>query len=54
MLNVKKIINDSKIAFGTSCARGLVIDLSQYVFASFTHSVLSVIDDKYNFNKVAL
>ncbi|STM16364.1 Uncharacterised protein [Escherichia coli] len=28
MLNVKKIINDSNIAFGTSGARGLVIDFS--------------------------
>jgi phosphomannomutase len=54
MLNVKKIINDSNIAFGTSGARGLVIDFSHDVCAAFTHAFLSVIDDKYNFNKVAL
>ena len=50
MLNVKKIINDSNIAFGTSGARGLVIDFSHDVCAAFTHAFLSVIDDKYNFN----
>ena len=54
MLNAKKIINDSNIAFGTSGARGLVIDFSHDVCAAFTHAFLSVIGDKYNFNKVAL
>lgn len=49
-----KIINDSNIAFGTSGARGLVIDFSHDVCAAFTHAFLSVVDDKYNFNKVAL
>ena len=31
-----------------------MIDFSHDVCAAFTHAFLSVIDDKYNFNKVAL
>lgn len=50
----QNIINVGKITFGTSGARGLVIDFSHDVCAAFTHAFLSVIDDKYNFNKVAL
>ena len=54
MLNANKIITDSNIAFGTSGARGLVIDFTHDVCAAFSHAFLSVIADKYNFNKVAL
>ncbi|MBL7326124.1 phosphomannomutase, partial [Escherichia coli] len=47
------VIRNCNIVFGTSGARGLVVDFTHDVCAAFTHAFLSVIGDKYNFNKVA-
>ena len=54
MLNAKKIITDSNIAFGTSGARGLVVDFTHDVCAAFTHAFLSVIESRFNFDTVSL
>lgn len=54
MLNAKKIITGSNIAFGTSGARGLVVDFTHDVCAAFTHAFLSVIQNNFNFRIVAL
>lgn len=48
------VIRNCNIVFGTSGARGLVVDFTHDICAAFTHAFLSVIGDKYNFNKVAL
>ena len=54
MLNANKVIDQSNIAFGTSGARGLVVDFTHDVCAAFTHAFLSVVQNKSNFNTVAL
>lgn len=54
MLIASKIISESNIAFGTSGARGLVIDFTPEVCAAFSHAFLSVMKNSFNFTAVAL
>ena len=54
MLNVKEIISSSKIAFGTSGARGLVSDFKPQVCAAFTLAFIQVMQQSFSFNRLAL
>lgn len=54
MLNSKHVIENSNIAFGTSGARGLVVDFKPEVCAAFTHAFIDVMAQDFTFNTVAL
>ncbi|MFH4534588.1 phosphomannomutase [Vibrio diabolicus] len=54
MLNTAKEIQTSGIQFGTSGARGLVIQFSPDACAAFTHAFISTITHKFEFKKVAI
>lgn len=54
MLITQNVISNSGIAFGTSGARGLVIDFTHNVCAAFAHAFLQVIKKNYSFKTVAL
>ncbi|WP_421532625.1 phosphomannomutase [Lelliottia amnigena] len=54
MLTANKVISESKIAFGTSGARGLVVDFLPDVCAAFSHAFLDVIRKNFEFDTVAL
>ncbi|MCA6692289.1 phosphomannomutase, partial [Vibrio parahaemolyticus] len=54
MLNSRDVIFNSGIQFGTSGARGLVEQFSIEVCEAFTHSFISVMKDRFVFNKVAI
>ncbi|BCG08845.1 phosphomannomutase [Buttiauxella agrestis] len=49
-----KVINDSGITFGTSGARGLVIDFTPEVCAAFAHSFVSMMAELFNFRTIAI
>lgn len=51
---LKQIIASSDIAFGTSGARGLVIDFTDNVCAAFAQSFIKVMQAHYSFDRVAL
>ncbi|AVY98483.1 phosphomannomutase [Lelliottia sp. WB101] len=48
------IIKTSNISFGTSGARGLVVEFTDDISAAFTHAFLAVISQKFEFETVAL
>lgn len=52
--NIKKIIEKSGIKFGTSGARGLVIDFTPEVCTAFTLSFLDAMKKSFNFTRVAV
>lgn len=54
MLSANTVINNSGIAFGTSGARGLVVDFKHDVCIAFTHAFLAVIRKNFDFKTVAL
>lgn len=54
MLNTKNIIESSGIVFGTSGARGLVVDLTPEVCAAFIHAFISVIRRDFSVRQMAL
>ena len=54
MKNIKEIIDQSGIKFGTSGARGLVCDFTPEVCTSYTHSFLDAMKKKFYFKKVAI
>jgi phosphomannomutase len=54
MKNIKEIIDQSGIKFGTSGARGLVIDFTQEVCTAFTVSFLDAMKKSFEFKKVAV
>ena len=56
MMNIvaSKILKSSNISFGTSGARGLVVDFCDSVTAAFTHAFLDVISQCFDFETVAL
>lgn len=54
MLNAKKVISESGIAFGTSGARGLVVDFKHNVSAAFAHAFVDVMRASFKFNSVAI
>ena len=54
MLTAKEVISESNIAFGTSGARGLVVDFTHDVCAAFAHSFLDVVKKEFAFKTVAV
>lgn len=48
------ILKSSNVSFGTSGARGLVVDFTDTVTAAFTHAFLDVISQGFDFGTVAL
>lgn len=54
MLNSRHVINSSNIAFGTSGARGLVVDFKPEVCAAFAHAFIDVMAEDFTFDTVAL
>ena len=54
MLNSKQVIENSNIAFGTSGARGLVVDFKPEVCAAFAHAFIDVMTQDFTFDTVAL
>ncbi|MBD3808390.1 MAG: phosphomannomutase, partial [Epsilonproteobacteria bacterium] len=54
MKNIKEIIDQSGIKFGTSGARGLVCDFTPEVCTAFTHSFLDAMKKSFAFKKVAI
>ncbi|MGX5109974.1 phosphomannomutase [Enterobacter cloacae] len=52
--NSRDIIKNSGIAFGTSGARGLVSDFTPEVCAAFTVSFLTVMQQQFSFDTIAL
>lgn len=53
-MNTKQVISESYIAFGTSGARGLVVDFTPQVCAAFTHAFVAVLRNEFYINKLAL
>ncbi|MBD2795657.1 phosphomannomutase [Xenorhabdus sp. 18] len=53
-LNSREIIASSGITFGTSGARGLVVDFIPDVCAAFTHAFVSVMQKQYKVTQIAL
>ncbi|MFM5213322.1 phosphomannomutase [Aeromonas hydrophila] len=54
MFNTKNVINSSGISFGTSGARGTVVDFTPEVCAAFTHAFVSVLKQEFAFKQLAL
>ncbi|MBO1273478.1 phosphomannomutase [Shewanella sp. 4t3-1-2LB] len=54
MLYSNHVISDSNIAFGTSGARGLVVDFTPDVCAAFTHAFIAVALRSFQFDKIAI
>ncbi|MGI2197933.1 phosphomannomutase [Shewanella baltica] len=54
MIDSKKLIRNSNIAFGTSGARGLVVDFKPEVCAAFTLAFIQVMQLKFSFTRLAL
>ena len=53
-INTKDVIGNSNIVFGTSGARGLVINFTSEVCAAFTHAFIKVMRDEFDVHQVAL
>ncbi|WP_421225326.1 phosphomannomutase [Aeromonas enteropelogenes] len=53
-LNCSAVIASSGIAFGTSGARGLVVDFTPEVCAAFTHAFVAVMQREFAFTHMAL
>lgn len=53
-LNSSALIAAGGVVFGTSGARGLVVDFTPNVCAAFTHAFISVIRREFNVKKMAL
>ena len=51
---VSQIIKDSGVSFGTSGARGLVIDFNHDVCVAFTLAFIIVMQRSFNFNRLAI
>ncbi|WOT06291.1 phosphomannomutase [Shewanella youngdeokensis] len=54
ILNTKQILANSGVQFGTSGARGLVVDFTSDVCAAFTAAFINVMKVGYQFNKIAI
>lgn len=54
MLNTKDVMISSGIAFGTSGARGLVVDFTPEVCAAFTHAFVAVLRQDFSPKQLAL
>lgn len=54
LFNTKKIISEGGIAFGTSGARGLVVDFTPEICAAFAHAFIAVMRQEFNVKQMAL
>ncbi len=54
MLNAKDVIMSSGVQFGTSGARGLVVDFTPEVCAAFNHAFVAVLRQEFVPRKLAL
>ncbi|WP_270795482.1 phosphomannomutase [Aeromonas sp. QDB11] len=54
MLNTKNVIGTSGVKFGTSGARGLVVDFNPEVCAAFTHAFVAVLRNEFAPRQLAL
>ncbi len=54
MLNTHQVIAGSGVAFGTSGARGLVVDFTPEVCAAFTHAFVAVMRQAFEVHQLAL
>lgn len=54
LLSTSKVIQQSGIQFGTSGARGLVIQFTPEVCAAFTHAFVSSLQDSYQVERMAI
>ncbi|AGM44872.1 phosphomannomutase [Aeromonas dhakensis] len=54
MNNTQSIINHSGISFGTSGARGLVVDFTPEVCAAFTHAFVAILRQEFSPKQLAL
>lgn len=54
MLNTKNVIGASGVQFGTSGARGLVVDFTPDVCAAFTHAFVAVLCNEFAPRQMAL
>lgn len=50
----RDVINGSGVSFGTSGARGLVVDFTPQVCAAFTHAFIAVLRNEFAVNQLAL
>lgn len=53
-LNTVKVLTKSDVAFGTSGARGLVVDFTTEVCAAFTHTFIAVMKAEFEFSTLAI
>lgn len=54
MLNTRNVIGTSGVQFGTSGARGLVVDFTPEVCAAFVHAFVTVLRNKFSLKQLAL
>lgn len=54
ILNSSSLISSSSIAFGTSGARGLVVDFTPEICAAFTHAFIAVMRREFNVKSMAI
>ncbi|WP_421270461.1 phosphomannomutase [Aeromonas taiwanensis] len=54
VLNSSSLISGSGVAFGTSGARGLVVDFTSEVCAAFTHAFVAVMRREFNVERMAI
>ncbi|MCE0557339.1 phosphomannomutase [Motilimonas sp. E26] len=53
-MSVANIIKNSGIAFGTSGARGLVVDFTPEVCAAFTLAFIEIMRERFRFSRIAI
>ena len=54
LLNSSTLISAGGVIFGTSGARGLVVDFTAEVCAAFTHAFVAVMQREFAFTHMAL
>ena len=54
LLNSSTLIAEGGVAFGTSGARGLVVDFTPEVCAAFTHAFIAVMRKEFDVKQMAL
>ncbi len=53
-VKLQQVMLDSQVAFGTSGARGLVVQMTDSVCAAYTHAFLQVMQPSFKFERVVL
>lgn len=54
MTTIQDLISENGVAFGTSGLRGLVTELSDEICTAYTQAFLTVIQQSYDFDSVAI